>query len=686
MKSRHSGASELMIPPDTAVCDDCLQEMRNPNSRYYRYPFVNCTQCGPRYSIIRSLPYDRMSTSMRDFEMCTYCKDDYGNVRNRRFHAEPIACKRCGPRLMLIDTSGNTIASGNDAITLTKRRLKQGAIVAVKGIGGYHLACDALSSKVVRLVRQRKRRPSRPLAVMASSLAICEMLSTLTQPERELLTSPQRPIVVTRLRSMDVLPTEITPHLQTIGLMLPYTPLHHLLLEDWDLPCIVMTSANSSGLPILYQDEEALSYLATIADYILTYDREIVNPIEDSVVQWKEGRIDFLRRGRGYVPDPALTSLNVDGIVALGGQQKNAVAFGRSNQLFLGPPSGDLGSLEMEHYARKQYMHYSQVLGVTPHTAAVDLHPGYNTLALTDPAKLHIEYVQHHHAHHVSCMIDNGLTESCYGLILDGTGYGTDGCIWGFELLYGNASSYERLGHLRYTPLPGGEASIKQPWRTAVAMVLSLLPDKGETLLRLRYPDKDYEINLIGRMIQKNVNVPLAGTCGRLFDAVSSLLGLCDVSTYEGEAAILLAEFASFGERERISAYPYTITAKEELLEIDFSPMFEKLLKDILHGIPTQSIALRFHETVAKAAVNLLLRAHEGNRARNKQIVLSGGSWHNRNLSERIRHKLEKAGYTVLFHRLVPCDDGGIAQGQLAIAAQATAYRSNQGGSDKSCV
>ncbi|WP_028552960.1 carbamoyltransferase HypF [Paenibacillus sp. UNC451MF] len=674
IESDSTGPSSLSIAPDIAVCEECLKEWRDPRSRFYRYPFINCTQCGPRYSIIRKLPYDRAATSMSSFSMCEDCRNDYSDIRNRRFHAQPIACRKCGPKLNLLDRSGKTVACMEEAVLLAKRLLKKGCILAVKGVGGYHLACDALSSEAVRHIRLRKKRPRRPLAVMASSVDICETISVLSTAEKKLLTSPQRPIVVAQLKHQALLPAEIAPNMKTIGLMLPYTPLHYLLLEDDDLPCLVMTSANSSGDPIVYRDEEALCLLKQSADYILTHDRKIVNPIEDTVVQWKEGAIDFLRRGRGYVPDPIDTNYPMNSIVALGGQQKSVVAIGRGRQVFLGPPNGDLGNLEMELHGQEQYQQFSQLLGVSSHTAAVDLHPGYTTLSLVSDSGVAIKYVQHHHAHHVSCMVEHGITERCYGLILDGTGFGMDGCIWGFELLYGNAAAYDRLGHLRYTPLPGGDASVKQPWRTAAAMVMTLLQQSGERWLRNRYPNKEYEIGLIRTLMEKQVNAPMAGTCGRLFDAVSSLLGLCDESTYEGEAAIVLSELASFHDGEPVSTYPYAIVTNGDLLEIDFSLMFRRMLQHIDQGVSHEHIALKFHETVAEAAVNLLLQAHEENTERRKEVVLSGGSFHNRLLSKRIGYKLAEAGFTVYVHKQIPCDDGGIALGQLAIVSQKASW------------
>lgn len=722
IETQQSGASaSIDLPPDYAVCEECLKEMADPQNRRYRYPFINCTQCGPRYSIIRDLPYDRALTTMSTFAMCECCQHDYDNVHDRRFHAQPTACEKCGPTLKLTDMSGQELASQEAAVVLTKQLLKDGAIVAVKGIGGYHLACDARNSETVSRLRQRKRRPKRPFAVMARSLDSCEEVGILSSEEKMLLTAPERPIVVVRQRgasdlasgvapdtrtvgvasdiTLDVrtnfLAADIAPDMCTIGLMLPYTPLHHLLLEDEELDFVVMTSANPSGHPILYRDDEVLTYLASVADYILTHDREIVHPIEDSVVQWKDGELDFLRRGRGYVPDPYETLHDVEGIVALGSQQKNTVTFGRGKQMFVGPPNGDLTNLDIERHGQEEYGQFVKLLGVSPHTAAIDMHPGYTTRELVSDAEdIQFVSIQHHHAHHVSCMEDNGLTENCYGLILDGTGYGTDRSIWGFELLYGNAVEVDRLGHLKYTPLPGGEICVKQPWRSAVAMVLSLLPQNGDAWLRRLYPGKDHEIDLIRTMIEKQINAPLAGTCGRLFDAVSSLLGLCHVSTYDGEAAIVLSELASFYKGDEVLVYPYSINKVGSLFEINCSRMLEEIIQSITQGVAASEIALRFHETVADAAVNLLLHAHEEQLGSSKgivplnsskEVVLSGGSFHNRYLSAKIKAKLEREGFAVFVHKRVPCSDSGISQGQLIIAAQQKNRDQNLGSEDQ-CV
>lgn len=693
IESERQGASSLVIPVDTAVCPECLAEMNDPADPRYRYPFINCTQCGPRYTIIRELPYDRPYTSMAEFPMCPACREQYENVRDRRHHAQPIACAACGPSVTLYDAAGRAVASRDEAVQRTKELLRSGAIVAVKGLGGYHLACDAANAEAVRRLRRRKNRPRRPLAIMARDLAAVERICHVSAAERELLSSPEAPIVVLRRRegagergrraepggaAGELLPfAELAPQMRTLGVMLPYAPLHHLLLEGDGLPYAVMTSANPSGLPLLYRDEEAFSYLRPIADYVLANNRPILHPLDDSVVQVKEGAVDFFRRARGYVPEPLATAHPVHRVVSLGGQQKNTFAFGRGKQVIIGPHIGDMAHLEVERHWLWEYGHLAKWTGVIPRAVAMDLHPGYETTEMLSrlgaAAAVQVVRVQHHHAHLVSCMEDNGVTDCCYGIILDGTGYGEDGCIWGFELLYGDAAGYARLAHLRCTPLPGGEACIRQPWRTGAAMLLHLLPESGEVLARSLFPAHAADVPVLAAMLKSGVNAPLAGTCGRLFDAVSSLLGLCETSTYDGEAAVVLSELAAFYQGDPPPPYPYAIGGTDsKLLEIDFTGMLAAIAAERLEGVPAADIAVRFHETVAEAAVRALLLAHAKRPERNRRVALSGGSFHNRYLTRRIKSKLEGAGFAALLHRRVPCNDGGLSLGQLIVAARQT--------------
>jgi hydrogenase maturation protein HypF len=699
IESSREGASSLVIPVDSAVCPQCLAEMSDPENRRYRYPFITCTDCGPRYTIIRELPYDRPYTSMSGFPMCVRCTEEYNNVRDRRHHAQPIACPDCGPALSLyradrsnLDTGGASSAAGGStesagsanvkapslalgdaAVLRTIELLQQGAIVAIKGLGGYHLACDAANEEAVSRLRQRKRRPTRPLAVMAAGMADCLQACFLSGGEQELLASPEAPIVIARKRGSGLLAESVAPGMTTIGLMLPYTPLHHLLMEG--LPYLVMTSANPSGKPILYKDEEALPYLSGIADYILAHNREIFHPLDDSVVQLVDSRLDILRRSRGYAPDPAEAAMPVHNLAAYGGQQKNTFVLGRHRQLFAGPHIGDMEGMEVQEHWQQEYAHLTRWLGVQPHRLAVDLHPAYETGRIARESGVETVFVQHHHAHLVSCAADNGLPagEDVYGIILDGTGYGTDGALWGFEVLSGSAQRYNRLGHLRYTPLPGGEAAIRQPWRNAAAMLMHLLPGEGEMLAAELFSCKRQELGTIARMVQQGLNSPLAGTCGRLFDAVSAILGLVMVSGYDGEAAIRLSELAAFTEEspDSIPVYPYEIRYDGSCMELDMKKALRGIVMDRLGGMPAEVLAVRFHETLARAAAELLgeCRRQELVSTSTNKVMLSGGSFHNRYMAVRVAELLSRQGLEPYLHRRFPAGDGGLALGQLVVAA-----------------
>lgn len=670
IESDRDGKSALVIPVDAAVCDDCLDEMRDPHNPRYRYPFINCTQCGPRYTIIEGLPYDRPFTSMKQFQMCPRCRNEYTNPMNRRHHAQPIACASCGPELSLLSMNGQTTAKGEEALTLAVQALEAEKIVAVKGIGGYHLACDASNLQSVERLRARKQRPSKSLAIMAP-LEHVRRIAVLSREEEALLTSPAAPIVLLNKSAAfsDYLPELIAPGMQTIGVMLPYSPLHHLLFDDGAYSYLVMTSANPSGLPMLYKDQQAVDYLSGIADFVLTHNREIVNPIDDSVVRVSSHAPLFLRRARGYVPDPIQSLENVDGIVALGGQLKNTFSLGRNHQIFVGPHLGNLSDVRsLDHY-EKTLSHLSKWMGVTFQTIALDAHPLYSYREITGKWPLPMVQVQHHHAHMVSCMAENGLSEPCLGIILDGTGYGTDGAIWGFEVLYGNAGQCRRLGHLRYTPLPGGDRAVREPWRNAAAMLVALLGDSGEKLAEQLFPEKREALPIIFRMAEKQINSPLAGTCGRLFDAISAILGLCRVSTYDGEAAVRLSE-AMDPYGKPVVAYPYEIRKKEKLEEADFSVMLKNIAEDRLSGLPSELLIRRFHETLVSALARMADLAAAQYPKSKRRIILSGGSMNNPYLSSRLYDRLVDHGFTVYTHHLLPSGDGGLSLGQINIAAQ----------------
>lgn len=666
IKSERSGASMLVIPIDSAVCDDCLTEMRNPEDFRYRYPFINCTQCGPRYTIIRELPYDRPYTTMGSFKMCPDCQAEYENPLNRRHHAQPIACPKCGPNICLFDADGVALEV-SDSVGETIRLLELGKIIAIKGIGGYHLACDARNEDAVQLLRLRKNRKVRPLAVMAASLTEVKNFAELSSEETDILKSPESPIVILRKNQTYDLAAGIAPDMNTIGVMLPYAPLHHLLFDDSEVRCLVMTSANPSGLPMIHHEEAVFHYLQGIADYYLIHNREILHPVDDSVVQLNNNNHDFLRRSRGYVPDPLPTNRDVTGIIAFGGQQKTTFSIGRNEQIFIGPHIGDLENIETIDHYKHELNHLLKWVDIPKTTAVIDAHPRYLSREIVKDYKFdEIIEVQHHHAHMAACMAENELEEECYGIILDGTGFGTDGHIWGFEILYGDYKHFERQGHLKYTPLPGGEKAIKEPWRNASAMLISLLGDDGIAYAKQLFPEKQEEITVIQTMLQKNINTIQAGTCGRLFDAVSAMIGLCHVSTYDGEAAIKLSERAEL--TTDVNPYSYEINQVNGLFNIDFRKMLQEIAEAVIVGTALEGISTRFHETIVSAIISVMLELKRKFPNRPNRIVMSGGSLHNRYLREKLTKELLMQGFTVYNHQKVPCNDGGLSYGQLLVA------------------
>lgn len=665
--SERSGASMLVLPIDSAVCDDCLMEMSNPDDFRYKYPFINCTQCGPRYTIISDLPYDRPYTSMKSFPMCPDCKKEYEDPLNRRHHAQPIACPKCGPAIELFNSNG--LVESPSSLEKTRDLLKNGAIVAIKGLGGYHLCCDASNEEAVSALRKRKRRPSRPLAVMIRDIQAVEKYALAGDGEKAKLESPEAPIVILNRKNTGRLAESVAPGMKTIGVMLPYTPLHHLLFMESDLECLIMTSANPSGQPILYKDELAFQYLSGIADYFLIHDREILHPVDDSVIQLSGDHFGFLRRSRGYVPDPIKAAGEVNGIVAFGGQQKTTFAIGRNSQIFVGPHIGDLENIETISHYKNELNHLLKWIQIPQQTAVVDLHPTYQTREiLKDYSFKETIEVQHHHAHMASCMADNGLNEPVWGIILDGTGYGEDGNIWGFEIFHGNEKEYVRMAHLKYTPLPGGEKAIKEPWRNAVSMLISLLGSEGEILSVELFPQKKTEIEVIKTMIHKKLNSPLAGTCGRLFDAVSAICGVCENSSYDGEAAVKLSEFMK-KDSGQIPTYEFAINHEQGLFSFDFSLMLKQISLDYLNGASADYISHRFHETIVQAIIHGMKRLMQHSGLNTRKVVLSGGSFHNLYLTSRLEAELPKLGIEVYSHKNIPCNDGGLSYGQLIIAA-----------------
>jgi hydrogenase maturation protein HypF len=666
---RHSIAEEgkyQLVSPDIATCAECLQEILNPEDRRYRYPFTNCTNCGPRFTIIADIPYDRPNTTMNRFQMCPECQQEYDDPLDRRFHAQPNACPKCGPQLELADARGNSVTC-DDAIGKTSQLLRQGQIIAVKGLGGFLLACDATSQAAVNRLRQRKNRPAKPLAVMVSSLDEVRRHCYVNNEEKKLLTSPGSPIVLMKWKTNSTITPAVAPDLKYLGVMLPYTPLHHVLLRETSLP-LVMTSGNISEEPIAKDNDEALRRLGGIADYFLMHNRDIYARYDDSVTIVERGVPQFARRARGYAPYPIHLNHKSRQILGCGAEEKNTFCLTRDNFAFLSQHIGDMENLEtMEHYTNTISL-YKKLFRIEPKIIAHDLHPEYlatkyaKELALKDNIRL--VPVQHHHAHIASCMADNSLEAPVIGVAFDGTGYGTDGNIWGGEFMVADYENFTRMGHLEYLPLPGGTMAIKKPYRTAIGYLLSLGVDLNQGLILIKQVDP-LEIDIIKSQIEKNLNSPLTSSCGRLFDAVSALIGVRSEIEYEAQAAIDL-EMLAYDEAGETSSYPFTVIESDGMSIIKLQDLFAAIVSDLQGKTPTARISARFHNTIARLIAEVCKTI--SSKTGLTQVALSGGVFQNRLLLRKAIILLESGGFEVFTHRQVPCNDGGVSLGQVVIA------------------
>ncbi|MEG2007613.1 MAG: carbamoyltransferase HypF [Oscillospiraceae bacterium] len=640
-----------LVSPDVGICPDCLRELRDPADRRYRYPFINCTNCGPRFTIIKSVPYDRATTSMAAFPMCPTCASEFKNIEDRRYHAQPDCCPTCGPRVFFLDGEGRELPG--DAIENAREFVKSGKIIAVKGLGGMHLAClpDAPSAATLRL---RKRRDEKPLAVMCADISSAEKICLISEDEALALSSHRKPIVLLRKRERGSL-----SHLSEndcIGVMLPYTPLHYLLLGD-DIPCLVMTSANLSDTPIMFKNEEALSELQGIADGFLLHDRDIQTRCDDSLIRVFEGRDYPLRRSRGYVPYPLL--LPTDSmLLACGAEQKASFCLSNRGHAFPSQHIGDLKNIETLSNYEQQIAHFEQLFDINPQAIACDLHPDYLSTAYAaeraEREKLPLLRVQHHHAHMASCMADNALTGDCLGVIWDGTGYGSDGAIWGGELLCGGYSDFCRLATIRPIPLPGGDVAVTDIWRIGAA----LLRDAG---LEPSALFSDFDCKTVGLMLEKNLNCPQSSGMGRLFDGVCAILGIRESCSYEGQGAILLEAAAEDTEAD----YTAALEEKNGLCVFDWRPMIRQIALDRRGGLPAGISAGRFMNTLLNAAVSQCLAARE--KTGLSRVVLSGGVFQNVYLLERLPRLLRARDFEVYTHSRVSTNDEGVSLGQLMI-------------------
>lgn len=658
-----------LVSPDIATCADCLAELRDGADRRHKYPFINCTNCGPRYTIIRDIPYDRRRTSMQRFEMCPDCLKEYLDPGNRRFHAEPNACWTCGPRVTLRDSGGRPIAC-DDPIEAAAARLKQGSIVAIKGLGGFHLAVDAANDRAVGLLRQRKQREEKPLAIMAADLAAVRGLVSVSEAEERLIDSPARPIVLLAKRPDTPIAESVAPGNKYLGVMLPYTPVHALLF-DQGVTALVMTSGNFSEEPIAVDMGDALRRLGGIADFYLDHDRDIVSRCDDSVVRHVAGQQVFLRRSRGWAPIGIDIDSSQPSILACGAHLKNTVAVSRRNQVLLSQHIGDLENVAAYDFFKSTVAHLSQIAEVRPEIVAHDLHPDYlsTRFALSSGIERKIA-VQHHHAHVASCLGEAGVDGPVIGIALDGTGYGPDRTVWGGEVLIATRKSYTRAGHLEQVLIPGGEVAIRQVWRMALAHLYSAYGDGVVELpLETLLGTDRRQIDAVLGILKGRFNSPVTSSCGRLFDAVSCLCGVKNQARYEGQAALELEMAAA----DRVDgAYPVNLDTVEGTIVIRQGEMIRAVVKDVLEGIRAGrvdkgSISARFHQWLVRS---LAEGARELGAAHGiKTVALSGGCFQNALLLDQLMHLLEAGGFRVLINRLVPANDGGISFGQVIVAA-----------------
>jgi hydrogenase maturation protein HypF len=680
---RHSQAQPgafQPISPDICICDDCLRELFDTTDRRHRYPFINCTNCGPRFTIILDIPYDRPKTTMAAFELCPDCNSEYNDPLDRRFHAQPNACPVCGPQveLWLREPESGTYRpqyQGDDAILAARTSLAQGRIVAVKGLGGFHLACDATDDTAVALLRERKGRVDKPFALMAFDLNAVAAFCYVSEQESSLLASHERPVVLLREREDSPISSLVAPGIKDLGVMLPYTPLHYLLLEP-GFPCaaLVMTSGNYSEEPIATKNDEALSRLSGLADAFLMHDRDIHARCDDSVIRIFESDELPVRRSRGYAPYPVHLPFELPQVLAVGGELKNTFCLTKERYAFLSQHIGDMENYETLCSFEMMVEQLSRTFRVTPEIMAYDMHPAYlsTQYALREAGDRRLVPVQHHHAHVASCMVENALegADPIIGVVFDGTGFGTDGAIWGGEFLVADYAGFRRAGHLAYVPLPGGDLAIRKPYRTALAHLWAAGVAWDEDIPPVQAASS-VERGVIARQIDRTLNAVPTSSMGRLFDAVAAIAGVRQEVTYEAQAAIELEMLVGGSPEETVGVYEWDVAFERDgsgskLRQIGAAPLIRALVTDVRSGVPTEVIATRFHNSVAALVVHVCraLRDETGLQS----VALSGGVWQNVTLLHMTLNLLRRDGFNVYTHRVVPPNDGGLALGQAAVA------------------
>ncbi|MBK9145342.1 MAG: carbamoyltransferase HypF [Candidatus Melainabacteria bacterium] len=675
--------SRLEISPDIATCDQCLTELLDKADRRYRYPFINCTNCGPRFTIIHKLPYDRASTVMDRFAMCDLCQAEFLDPGDRRFHAQPNACARCGPSLSFRLTGGELVTKGDDALENAELLLIDGGILALKGLGGFHLACLATDEAAVSRLRERKHREEKPLAVMMPDLTTCQRYCHLDRDEIRALTGAQRPIVLLRIKEGAGLPDCVAPGLDELGVMLPYTPLHHLLSRDLDSP-LVMTSGNLSEEPIATGNAEAIERLSVIADGFLLHDRDIESRYDDSVSRVMLGANRLIRRARGYAPAPLRLDFYInEHVLALGGHLKNTFCVIDGNRAYLSQHIGDLDNLESREHLRETLVSYQRLFELSPEILAFDMHPDYATSNLfelwsgsTEEAPIDMASiedmvaVQHHHAHIAACMVEYKLTDPVIGIAFDGIGYGEDGNFWGGEFLKCDYRSYERLAHIDYLPMPGAMTAVREPWRMALSALWQCdrvrARQFGEKLVE-RIPGIEVDLPFAFEQLENRTDLTLTSSCGRLFDAVASLLGISDCNAYEGQSAMLLEAAARRSTAgEDILPLDFEIEEVDGLSRISLAPALSQIYRLHTGGSSALDLAYRFHYTIAVIMTETALKLREGYGL--NQVCMSGGVFQNRILTTTAEKMLRRQGFDVFLPARVPVNDGGLSLGQAVVA------------------
>ena len=646
-----------LISPDVAVCQDCLKELFDPDDRRYHYPFINCTNCGPRYTIIDNIPYDRQYTSMKNFDMCPECQAEYDDPTNRRFHAQPNACPKCGPQVQLFDSEQNLL-DVEDPIAATREKLEKEKIVAIKGLGGFHLAVDATNDDAVQKLRKLKGRDEKPFALMVRNLKTAQRYCSISNEEEQILQSHTAPILLLKKLPNYNIAKSVAPGNEYLGVILPYTPLHHVLFEKYDTP-LIMTSANFSEEPICIENDESFKRLRSIADYFLIHNRDIYLRSDDSVTIHLADKMRYLRRSRGIVPQPIFVKSKGATVLATGGELKNTICLLKNDKAFVSQHIGDLENIEAYNFFKLTIEHLQRIFDVKPELIVYDMHPQYfSTQWAGEQYDIQTIAVQHHHAHLTACMAENQITDPVIGIIMDGTGYGTDGTIWGGEILIGDYNNFDRFAHFEPMPLPGGDAAIKSPWRTAISYLYKTF---GSSIPNLPFVE-EHNIQQIVEMLDKNINSPATSSCGRLFDAVAAMSGGRQTIHYEAQAAI---ELMQAFETINVRPFSFEIEQKMGKREILIQPIIRSLVRSIQNNESFPKISSRFHSTLIQIYLEIVKDAR--NETGLNQVVLSGGVFQNMVLFEHTVLALEKANFRVYTHSQVPTNDGGISLGQAMV-------------------